>query len=38
MKKISFLAIELVLAVQVVVLVMGAVCAVYLIYKIWTGK
>lgn len=38
MKQISFLAIELVLAIQVVVMVIGAVCAVYLLFKMWRGK
>jgi|GEM_PF-3456857 len=38
MKQISFLAIDLVMSVQLVVMVLGVVCAVYLLFKIWKNK
>jgi len=38
MKKISFLAIDLVFTIQLVVMVLGIVCAVYLLFKIWRNK
>jgi hypothetical protein len=38
MKKIPFLAIDLVLTLQSIVMVLGTVCAVYLLIKIWRNK
>lgn len=38
MKQIYFLAIDLVMSLQLVVMVLGTVCVVYLLCKIWGRK
>lgn len=38
MKQISFWVIDLVMSVQMIVMILGAVCAIYLLFKIRRNK